>query len=397
MKIDQLIPVTLVAYVGRDCAATLIQFLLNSLGLDFLWYVPDALGLVSVAFLLGISSTRSHTIFFTLIPMAIFYFCVGLYVSESIASSLSALKMCLPLSAGLILRANYLSVRWVRLALFSMLLISVIGIIFTYFSPLPYADLHFEGLDRTRTLQSDMFMYGERRPRGFAGDQHGAGFSIVAVTFLLSLNQSFRMTLILICLELPVIFITTSRSSLLAAIVFYIIIFIHRKRAVFSAAVVVSCYLVLTPVMLSVVFSNIPLNDVPYEIRSLATRVAESWYLPFSYMGVLSPLAWLHGYGLGGVGYPLLLSSQPSYYVPVDNFFIGSYLIMGVIYVPVYVLSCLNVIYNSDFPRRCAFVVCTVFGQFIWGFGNSNFLILYGFAVGGFLHMKTSKASRPAG
>src|SRR5205807_7305222 len=64
---------------------------------------------------------------------------------------------------------------------------------------------------------------------------------------------------------------------------------------------------------------------------SILDRINNSWQLPFVYLSQLMPIGLITGCGIGCFNYPQrLFSSLASYWVPVDNFYIGTYLMFVV-------------------------------------------------------------------
>jgi hypothetical protein len=67
---------------------------------------------------------------------------------------------------------------------------------------------------------------------------------------------------------------------------------------------------------------------------SMLDRINNSWQLPFVYLSQLMPIGIITGCGAGCFNYPQqLFSPLASYWVPVDNFYIGTYLMFGLPFV----------------------------------------------------------------
>jgi hypothetical protein len=69
-------------------------------------------------------------------------------------------------------------------------------------------------------------------------------------------------------------------------------------------------------------------------LYSILDRINNSWQLPFVYLSQLMPVGIITGCGAGCFNYPQqLFSPLASYWVPVDNFYIGTYLQFGLPFV----------------------------------------------------------------
>lgn len=63
---------------------------------------------------------------------------------------------------------------------------------------------------------------------------------------------------------------------------------------------------------------------------SMQDRINNSWQLPFVYLSQLMPIGIFTGCGVGCFNYPQqLFSNLQAYWVPVDNFYIGTYIMFG--------------------------------------------------------------------
>jgi hypothetical protein len=122
-------------------------------------------------------------------------------------------------------------------------------------------------------------------------------------------------------------------------------------------------------------------NDVPGELLSLWVRGNEVFLQPFTLMPIFAPNAWLFGFGLGGVGFPVLQSNYASYSSIIDNFLLFSYYSFGIPFLIFYFAMCLRNRLETDFYKRILFCVTLIFGQFILGWANGMFMIVFGYAA----------------
>jgi hypothetical protein len=123
------------------------------------------------------------------------------------------------------------------------------------------------------------------------------------------------------------------------------------------------------------------LNEVPGDLVSLWVRGNEVFLQPFTLMPIFAPNAWLFGFGLGGVGFPVLQSNYASYSSIIDNFLLFSYYSFGVPFLLFYFAMCVRNSSETDIYKRILFCVTIVFGQFILGWANGMFMLVFGYAA----------------
>jgi hypothetical protein len=320
----------------------------------------------------------------------IFYSIVGYLVTGSFASIGAGLKMLLPLFCGLVLPSTELRRGYVNAALLGILIISCLGVFYSYFATPPWAGMAFETGDSAKAAKTTMYYLGQTRTSGLNEDPHGAAFGILALCMLVFARQrSFLRMSLLIPPALAAIYLTTSRSSLMAAVLYLtLLLFLPREGSQTRSLVVrfslfASFMLFVVPLGLMIYFSNMSVTDVSYGFRSLYARARETWIMPFEVMDTLAPYAYLHGFGIGGVGFPLLNSNLSSYFSPVDNFFLFNYLMFGLPYVLVYVVIAWAALREHDQYKYILLTITTIFGHFILGYGSSLFLIVYSYSING--------------
>jgi hypothetical protein len=136
---------------------------------------------------------------------------------------------------------------------------------------------------------------------------------------------------------------------------------------------------ILVPAVLIALFSGNGLVSMSRGLFSLQDRVNNSWQLRFVYMADLMPVGFFVGCGLGCFNYPqLLFSNKLSYYVPVDNFYLGTYLMFGPIFVVFMVLVILAVARTRDIYKLSFTVAMNLFTITVLAYGPASGLIMLG-------------------
>jgi hypothetical protein len=390
MPFEWLAVTVLLAYAVREPFAGAVQYYLDQLHLGFLWFLPDAIGLVCVAALVVIDLVKFGSFKFPFFLCAIFYYMLLGYISiGSAASSFSGFKALLPLFAGLMLSRPLLQRNYVQIALTLLLLLAMVGVWWSLNNTLPWAQLSFDSGLGVKQLRSTIWAAGGTyRPFGFATDPHSAGSSIV---FLFALIGAGNARLLFYGLSVPVgmtVWASTSRTSFMAFAILLLLRFVFdvlekrdRPRLTELVTAVVPFLVICAPMCVMGVAQMYSSNDVPGELLSLWVRGNEVFLQPFTLMPIFAPNAWLFGFGLGGVGFPVIQSNYASYSSIIDNFLLFSYYSFGIPFLIFYFAMCLRNRLETDFYKRILFCVTLIFGQFILGWANGMFMIVFGYAA----------------
>jgi hypothetical protein len=134
---------------------------------------------------------------------------------------------------------------------------------------------------------------------------------------------------------------------------------------------------ILVPFLLIAFFAGNGLTSISKGLFSLQDRVNNSWQLPFVYMSDLMPIGFIFGCGLGCFNYPqLLFSNKLSYYVPVDNFYLGTYLMFGPIFLLFVVIAFVSVARSKDVYKLSATFAMNLFTITVLAYGPASGLIM---------------------
>lgn len=80
----------------------------------------------------------------------------------------------------------------------------------------------------------------------------------------------------------------------------------NRPRLTELVTAVVPFLVICAPMCVMGFAQMYSVNDVPGEFLSLWVRGNEVFLQPFTLMPIFAPNAWLFGFGLGGVGFPVI-------------------------------------------------------------------------------------------
>jgi hypothetical protein len=98
-------------------------------------------------------------------------------------------------------------------------------------------------------------------------------------------------------------------------------------------------------------------------------------------MQELMPVGFVTGCGLGCFNYPQqLFSNKLSYYVPVDNFYIGTYLMFGPIFILFMIFAIAAVMKTRDIYKLSGTIAMNLFTITVLAYGPASGLIMIGAA-----------------
>jgi hypothetical protein len=388
---DAVLVVTIVGFLMREPLQAPLQYYLSGGALSALWYVPDLLAAICLANftfnLMRMGATLTACVLIAMLTISIF---VGLFVSGSPAAVASGFKLGVPIFVGFLAREDILDKPVIRMTAAVALVIAIGAIIYSSTHDLPWDKADFSLGGNEKTFKGVAYLYGERRFSGFTGDSHGAAFCVLAPLMLLYRNRRNILFYPTVLVAAYAIYIVQSRTTLAILIIFVGFckgLDWRFTRPVFANGNVLntivfafSSVVVLLPLVISVWAASTSQSDLTYEMRSIWERGHDSWIKPFTFMDQLAPLAFIHGFGLGGIGYPLYLSKIPEFYVPVDNFHLYNLLIFGFYYVFIYIYIVAAVLRDSSPGRKIIFSILSLYSIFLAGYGSPFFLIVYGYS-----------------
>lgn len=379
--------VTLVAYICQAAFFGPVRYFLATANLEMLWYLPDLLGLICIAVLIKESPSRKFRAL-AFLSIMVLYSLEGFIVSGSVNSVLSTFKALVPLFCGLLLDRELLASPTMKGVFLVLLLIACAGVVYSDNAEMPWAKLSFEGIgvvQKYRTLQ--WVPGGQIRAYGFAGDEHGAASSIVTLFILFSINARKRTFYAVAAVALIAVYLTTSRTNLLSLLVYIVLYsFAELNRSALSQPVLrwslkASFLAIVIPLIIIGIALSFSSETVPFSLLSLWIRGTFTWFVPFTYIEDLAPLAMVHGFGLGGFSFGLLQSDLAKYYTPIDNFILFNYLAFGVPYIMFYFYQYRRLLLEPDPYRIMIFLVTAIDGLTLRIWSDYPVMALYGYST----------------
>lgn len=332
-----------IAYLYFDALGGIIRFVLPALGLTLLAYIPA--GLAMVALMLHVASRVGDAEFAT--PMLITGAFAGLEIALSFAMGRSAtevgfsLYIWLSFLVALAVTQRRMHDRLI-VAMIPIFFIATAGVLLNIFIRYPWVDASYEVLGRQMVAARDWQAYGMQRLSGFTRASYTASAQILICFVALEHRaKSLNLRAAFWALGLVAIYYTTSKSPLLAMAALPITYLLIGRMRNTDAATRRKAAAGVMLFWLALVFAG-PLLALTYgpelypagtgvgiHYSSFADRVLNTWPNAMAMIDRHSPVQWIFGRGLGGIGAPQQLM-HPDDYNPGDNLAVYLYLTFGV-------------------------------------------------------------------
>ncbi|KGT79927.1 hypothetical protein MA20_10550 [Bradyrhizobium japonicum] len=381
--------IALLLYFYRDALAGALRYYLAVLKISPLWFLPDIFALVCIfAFvqryiLMGRNLVAILTLFYICFALYLGYVFLGYF-----SGMMSSFKMIAPVFVGFCFCGRNFGdydrlLRWLH----PIFYLTIVGIILSSRMQLPWVGYAYETFGTTRQATRLWWSASETRLAGLAADSTMAAFFVFISFTISSVRRSLLWCLFWAPIGLYAIKLTTNKTSLGVMVIYIACLIIVRlvpereKFPMLRRMALLSFLSILVPAVLIALFSGNGLVSMSRGLFSLQDRVNNSWQLPFVYMADLMPVGFFVGCGLGCFNYPqLLFSNKLSYYVPVDNFYLGTYLMFGPIFVLFMIMVILAVARTRDIYKLSFAVAMNLFTITVLAYGPASGLIMLGVA-----------------
>ncbi|WP_211407535.1 hypothetical protein [Bradyrhizobium iriomotense] len=372
-------------YFSRDAFAGVFRYYASLTHLDALWFVPDLFAFACVAaFTYRYAFKQGSIIAILLVLYTIFALFLGWVFLGETKGLASSMKMIAPAFVGFCFCGREFKDQKLLLnVIYFLFFASMIGIFWSAHSRLPWVAFSYESFGATRTAARLWWTGGESRISGFAADSTMAAYFVLITYVFTSIRKSVLWCLIWAGPALYAIQVSTNKTALGVLVIYLgglllVRAFDERHRfAALRSLALWSFACLLVPPALMLAFSGTNLGRIAKSLYSLQDRINNSWQLPFVYMNDLMPLGYFTGCGLGCFNYPQqLFSNKVSYYVPVDNFYIGTYLMFGPIFVIFVIFVIMAVARTRDIYKLTAIFVMNFYTITVLGYGPASGLLV---------------------
>jgi hypothetical protein len=210
-------------------------------------------------------------------------------------------------------------------------IISVSGIIYDYYYDFPWKALSFSIGGRDVELSKNWSSDSVERVAGFfrSSDQAAAGVIFLCI-LLLYINKNFILNHIIIITTFFCVYLTTTKTALVALLIIYILYVLEflrlefRKRLIYWLIVSMIFAVILLPLGF-VTDLNIPfLNNYSFK-----DRLVNEW--PFVINQFNNFIQYILGLGMGSIGAAQVIFGKTKIASPGDNFFLFLFGNFGII------------------------------------------------------------------
>ncbi|MDE5446970.1 hypothetical protein GWG65_37695 [Bradyrhizobium sp. CSA207] len=378
--------IALGVYLVRDAFGGVIRYYTSILHVDALWYVPDGIALLCFVQFIAYCIIRNRSSLALLVLLQVMLSLVLGYIMLGTGNAaMSSFKMMLPIFVGFCFCDSSLgSYRKLLSVVAATFYLSVIGVFLTKFYLMPWVGFKYESFGAVREAGRLWWAYGgdDQRLMGFAADNTMAAFFILVSFTITSIRKSTTWCILFGAIAIYAIRLTTSKTTMIVLVLYLLLLVFVRmlpERSRFPAIRTIALWsfaAILVPFFMIVVASGTV--AVPHSTMfSIIDRINNSWQLPFVYLSQLMPIGLITGCGAGCFNYPQkLFSPLASFWVPVDNFYIGTYLMFGLPFVAFMVMVFRSTFAATDVYKLTLIFVVNLFTITVLNYGPASGLLI---------------------
>lgn len=378
--------IALGVYLVRDAFGGVMRYYTSIYHMDALWYLPDGVALLCLAqfFVHCVLRNRSTLALIVLVQIMLSII-LGYFMLGTMNAAISSFKMMLPVFVGFCFCDSLLGSYRKLLSLIAVTFyLSLIGVFLTKFYLMPWVGYKYQSFGAVREAGRLWWAYGgdDQRLMGFAADNTMAAFFILVSFAITSIRMSTTWCLIFGSIAIYAIRLTTSKTTMIVLVLYLVLLVCVRmlpERSRFPAIRSIaqwSFVAIFVPFFMIVLASGTA--AVPHTtLFSILDRINNSWQLPFVYMNQLMPIGLITGCGAGCFNYPQqLFSPLARFWVPVDNFYIGTYLMFGLPFVAFMVMVFRATFGATDVYKLTLIFVVNLFTITVLNYGPASGLLI---------------------
>ncbi|WP_158668134.1 hypothetical protein [Bradyrhizobium guangdongense] len=378
--------IALAAYLVRDAFGGVMRYYTSILHLDALWFVPDGIALLCLVQFVIHCILRNRSIMAAVVLVQIMLSLVlGYFMLGTVNAAMSSFKMMLPVFVGFCFCDSSLGgYRKLLSVISTTFYLSLVGVFLTKFYLMPWVGYKYESFGAVREAGRLWWAYGgdDQRLTGFAAESTMAAFFILISFAITSIRMSTTWCVLFGSIAIYAIKLTTSKTTMIVLVLYLLLLVLVRmlpEKSRFPAIRTVALWsfaAIFVPFFMIVVASGTA--AVPHStLFSIVDRINNSWQLPFVYMNQLMPIGLITGCGAGCFNYPQkLFSPLAHFWVPVDNFYIGTYLMFGLPFVAFMVMVFRATFGATDVYKLTLIFVVNLFTITVLNYGPASGLLI---------------------
>lgn len=378
-------------FAVRDSMTGALRYLLSQVGLSAIWFIPDLLTFVAAGWFAWTYAYRRRSPWaILLVALTVSGTAIGwLFMASSPFALFSSIKLFLPIYIGCCLAGRSLldsgPVRW---CLTALLVFSVTGLVLNPWFEYPWVTNDIDNFGYTKEVGRMIWAGEDVRYGGFAGEATIAAFMCTAFFVLLHSRWPRWLVLLGFVAVAHAVDISTSKTSLgllIAFGVYYGIAFFIRERdrlmALQRRLARLSFLFVPVPFVLMAILAGTDLTMFGSDLFSLQDRINNTWRFPFVWLSRHFAPGLVTGCGLGCFTYPMQYTSMAELWVPVDSFYVTSYLMLGVPFLAL-IAGMFTATQKSDHSEKLLLLAfINLFFVTIQGYSPSIMAIMLGYAM----------------
>lgn len=380
--------ITAVMFTIRDSLTGSLRFFFQIYHVGFLWFVPDVMSSLSAIVILIWLAMQRNIYFYILALMLVGSALVGaLFMNLNAGLVFSAAKAVTPFFVGLGFAGyNLTDNKTYRLIIFVMTGASIIGMLANPYITYPWTGQTINTFGIERQATKLWWQGGKVRYGGLAGDSTMAAFMFIFGYFLLARHMKWYFHPPIIALIVWAIDISTSRTANVGLAVFLMSVFLLRvfpKRDMLKTAQrigMASFIAVIIPILMVFLLSGAGMDKISANLFSMQDRIDHGWQGPFQFLSLHAPITLLTGCGLGCFSYTMGYSEMAWANVPIDNFYINSYLMMGIPFALFVILSFSKIRNYTDVSKLLIIAAINGYSMTISCYGPSFATMMMGYA-----------------
>ena len=378
--------IALGAYLVRDAFGGVIRYYTSIYHLNALWYLPDAIALLClIQFFVHCILRNRSTLALLVLVQIMLSLVLGYFMLGTVNAAVSSFKMMLPVFVGFCFCDSSLgSYKKLLSVIAATFYLSVIGVFLTKFYLMPWVGYKYESFGAVREAGRLWWAYGgdDQRLMGFAADNTMAAFFILVSFAITSIRMSTTWCLLLGSIAIYAIKLTTSKTTMIVLVLYLILLVLVRmlpEKSRFPAirTIALWSYASIFVPFFMIVFAS-GTAAVPHStLFSILDRINNSWQKPFIYLTQLMPVGLVTGCGAGCFNYPQqLFSPLAAFWVPVDNFYIGTYLMFGLPFVAFMVMVFRSTFGATDVYKLTLIFIVNLFTITVLNYGPASGLLI---------------------
>jgi hypothetical protein len=387
-KAFPLIVAVMCMFAFRDMLTGSLRYFLSLAHLGVVWFIPDLLSFLIFVYFAWVIGWQQRSPFAILLVLSFFVSTVlGLvFMQTNGFAAFSAVKLFLPFFVGAALAGrSVMELRWARWTLTAIFVASIIGLLISPHVEFPWIGQALDNFGQVKRV-GKVWWSGEKiRYGGFAGESTMAAYMCI-VPYILVHRQFSR--LVNIALWIPIysaLQISTSKTALITFIAFvaYYLYFEFMKGNRLTAArkiAALSFATVFIPFILMIFLGGFDLTSIDPTLFSMQDRISRTWVFPFTWLSENFPVGLIAGCGMGCFTYPMGYTSMAELLVPVDNFYVATYIMMGAPFIVLVIGMVMGVRKNTHHDKLALIAMLNLYAITVQCYGPSTSTIMLAYA-----------------